>query len=94
MKRKYLKSSIKYAAKAKDFWYGFNPAKIFLGYKKIKLTEKEKGDVFFNTNCLETNVMGRIVAKRTGIPYGIVDRILNNAEYDVMGQVGLIHDYK
>lgn len=80
--------------KVKKFWKGFNPIKIFMGYKRIELTRQEAEDIFLNTNCLETRNMARVIADRTGIPFGIVDRIVNDSEYDVFGQVGLISNYE
>lgn len=80
--------------KVKKFWKGFNPIKIFMGYKRIELTRKEAEDIFLKTNCLETRSMARVIADRTGIPFGIVDRIVNDSEYDVFGQVGLISNYE
>lgn len=77
-----------------NYWKGFNPIKLVKGYKKIVLTEKEKGEVFLNTNCFETLAAEKLISSRTGIPRGIVAEIINDAEYDVMGQVGLIKDYE
>ena len=79
--------------KLKKFWRGFNIVKLLRGYKTIKLTEEEKNDIFLRENWLNTDVMARVIADRTGIPFGIVFEILNDCEYDVMGQVGLIGDY-
>ena len=76
------------------YWKGFNPLKLIRGYKKIVLTEEEKGQLFLNTNCFETDVAERIISSHTGIPHGIVAEIINDAEYDIMGQVGLISDYE
>lgn len=79
--------------KLKKFWRGFNIVKLLRGYKTIKLTEEEKNDIFLRENWLNTVAMARVIADRTGIPFGIVFEILNDCEYDVMGQVGLIGDY-
>lgn len=79
--------------KLKKFWRGFNIIKLLRGYKTIKLTKEEADDIFLRENWLNTDAMARVIADRTGIPFGIVSEILNECEYDVMGQVGLIGDY-
>lgn len=78
----------------RKFWRGFNLLKLLRGYKKIVLTKKEAEDIFLKGHCLETDEMAKVVSKRTGIPFGIVSEVLNDAEYDVMGQIGLIKDYE
>lgn len=85
-----MKKKIK---KLRNFWRGFNIVKLLRGYKTIKLTEEEKNDIFLRENWLNTDAMAQVIADRTGIPFGIVFEILNDCEYDVMGQVGLISDY-
>lgn len=77
----------------KQFWEGFNIFKILRGYKKIVLTTEEAQRIYLRTKCVETDEMAHVIANRTGIPFGIVWEILNYAEYDVMGQIGLIKDY-
>lgn len=80
--------------KVKKFWKGFNPIKIFMGYKRIELTRQEAEDIFLKTRCLETDKMARVIADRTGIPLGIVLRIVGDSEYDVFGQIGLMSNYE
>lgn len=93
--RKKIGQFIRKKAKAtRKYWKGFNPIKLFKGYEKIVLTEEEKGALFLNTNCFETDVAETIISSHTGIPQGIVAEIINDAEYDIMGQVGLIHEYE
>ena len=78
--------------KIRNYWKGFNPLKLLRGYKRIVLTEKEKKDIFLRDHFLETDSMARVVSDRTGIPFGIVSMILNDAEFDVFTQIGLIRD--
>ena len=80
--------------KVKKFWEGFNPIKILMGYKRIELTRQEAEDIFLKTGCLETDKMARAIADRTGIPLGIVLRIVGDSEYDVFGQIGLMSNYE
>lgn len=78
----------------RKFWKGFNLFKLLRGYKRIVLTKEEAEKIFLKTRCLETDEMARVVSDRTGVPFGIASMLLNDAEYDVMGQVGLIKDYE
>lgn len=78
----------------RKFWKGFNLIKLLRGYKKIVLTKEEADKIFLKNNFLETDEMALVVSDRTGIPFGLVSEILNDAEFDVMGQVGLIKDYE
>lgn len=76
----------------RKFWRGFNPLKLLRGYKEIVLTKEEAEDIFLRSHCLETDAMARVVSDRTGVPFGIAFMLLNDAEFDVMSQIGLIKD--
>lgn len=78
----------------RKFWKGFNLFKLLRGYKRIVLTKEEAEKIFLKAHCLETDEMARVVSDRTGVPFGIASMLLNDAEFDVMGQVGLIKDYE
>lgn len=83
---------VKKIRKFRNYWKGFNLLKLLRGYKRIVLTEEEKKNIFLRDHFLETDAMARVVSDRTGIPFGIVSMILNDAEFDVFSQIGLIRD--
>ena len=76
----------------RKFWRGFNLLKLLRGYKQIVLTKKEAEDIFLRDHFLETDAMARVVSDRTGVPFGITSMLFNDAEFDVMSQIGLIKD--
>ena len=76
----------------RKFWKGFNPIKLLRGYKRIVLTKEEADEIFLREHWFNTDEEARVVSNRTGLPFGITSMILNDAEFDVMEQVGLIKD--
>ena len=87
-------SAVSKAMDIMKFWKSFNPIKLLKGYKRIELTRQEAEDIYLRTGCVMTDDMVAVIADRTGIPYGIVYRIINDSEYDIFGQIGLLSNYE